>query len=319
MGAVELKRATRVEHLPTLPYHLYPLHPDTQNRFPAMVTNGSDWKAPLARSIGCPIINDLNIKVATNAAEDEFHAEFGKDALGPVLLHGSPYQLLLADVKLEAGKKILEKDNKLESFFTSDTTYRLMIDGSDVNFTIHKPKTKEDREKITRLLADAALSGNAHLAAVAGIVRYDEVSKEKEYYTTELDLGIVQPFDITILVNRLEQNASKPLGTSTFDIPDFLVERQPFYKMKITKYDLDKSSQILLAEKNGDLRFDERLLQLKPTDRELEKIGIYYSNSTLHHKYMKTAETTIDISGDNWAGNNVAPWIHIAGLGLISS
>lgn len=301
-----------------IPDHLYPFHPDSRGKMPVMITNGGDWKEPLARSIGCGAIRDTHIKEATGAAEDKFHTRFGDDALGPALLQGSPYPLVLAAEKLEAGRKVLEKDGMLESFFTTDTTYRVTNPVTGEDYTLHKPKTEADTETITRLLSRAAECGRAHLSAVAGIARYDVATKIKEYFTTELDLGIVQPFETSTLVNRLRKNASKPLGTSTFDMQDFLIKTQPHYKVTVAKYiEGIHKLQVLIPETSGDLVFNPKYLHEIPSDDELRSIGITVSSNTLNHRYQKIADGSFDISGDRSSGNDFQSWLYMISLGYI--
>lgn len=310
-------RRTKIEETP-LPSHLYPFHLDSQGEMPSMITNGGDWKEPLARSIGCGAIRDSHIKEAIGAAEDAFHAEFGDAALGPAMLKRSPYPLVLAAEKLEAGRKVLEKDGLLESFFTTDTTYRLRIPNTDVDYTLHKPKTEEDIETITRLMIEASESGKAHLSAVAGIARYDEKTKEKEFFTTEVDLGIVQPFETSTLVNRLRKNASKPLGTSTFDMQDFLIKTQSNYQVQVSKYeDVNQQPRILRVADYDDLRYNPALLRRAPSDAELENIGIHVSNDDNNHAYKRVGSAEFSISGDRSSGNDLQSWLYMMSLGYI--
>ena len=252
LGVPEGRPARSIEVIPPIPERLYPFHPDSRGNMPSMITNGADWKQPLAQSIGCGAIKDGHIKRAIGAAEDKFHNKYGDNALGPALLKGTPYQLVLAAEKLKAGRVVLKREGKLKSFFTTDTTYRLWIPDTDVDFTLHKPKTEADIELITRLMVAAAGCGKAQLSAVAGIARYDAGTKDKEYYTTEVDLGVVRPFESSTLVNRLRENPSKPLGTSTFDMPGFLVKERSHYSVKITKYEDGRAVDSVTFSISGD-------------------------------------------------------------------
>ena len=240
---------SRVEVIPALPKSLHPFHLDSGGRLPALITNGSIGKKPFAMEIGCPIIENCEVARATGNAEDRFHEEFGDSVLGPSFLFGVPYSLVLAREKLQAGIEVLQRDNTLQSFFTTDSAYRLVIPGQ-LDVTIHKPKKPEDVGTLARLLYEASQVDNAALSSVSGIARYDEATREIEYYSTEAELGNLRQFDMSALTARLSRNGHYSMGTPTYETMDFLVNRPDHIKTHVTKYTL---AEVADDGRQGDL------------------------------------------------------------------
>lgn len=233
---IEKGHFAQVQVVSPLQGSMFPFHPDTQNRIPSFITNGSIGKAPFAVAAGLPLLRSEAVKAATSAAEDEYHLVHGDGVIGPAIVDGRPYPLALALQKLMAAREVLRNDGREESFFTQDTAYRVRIPGSDVDVTIHKPKGPEDVGRLVAFLNDAALSGRAELSSVSGLARWDEVSQTIEGYTGSTVLGTLQPFDTAVLENRLTENGHISMGTQTFDVPGFLVPEAPVIKTVIYRY-----------------------------------------------------------------------------------
>lgn len=305
--------------LPPLSFSLFPYHVDSMGYLPAMVTNGVGTKELPAKSVGLPIIHNPEIKLKTESAEAALHGSLGNLPLRPRILYGSPYELVVAAVKLEAARKVLEKYNIKQSFYTTDAVY-LVTTAEGEEVTLHKSKNNHDIEATIDLLKRASLGG--YLSAVAGIARYDTFTGRKEYYTTSIDLGPVIPLNdqtIELLYNRLRNNSSVALGTSTHDIPGLLVEPRSSYRNRITKYELDPQPNKLLIAKppQGTILFNQDLLTHKPSRSELSGIGIDQDENPIDYRYKSVASSTVSFAGGRWDGNDYGPWLQLLGVGTL--
>ncbi len=210
-----------VSFSPTIPAGLYPFHPDSQNRLPGFVTNGSVGKAQFVKE-WLPLIGTPEVKAATGRAEDMYHEIYGDGIMGPYDLDGVPYPLCLAFVKLGAAAEVLGQESG--SLLTQDTVYRVRIPEHGVDVTVHKPKNPMDRQRLVRFFHEAAQAGNARLSSVGGVARCDVYTGVTEGFCTETQLGILIPHDTGTLDNRMIHNPGISAGTSTYELPGFLVK-----------------------------------------------------------------------------------------------
>jgi hypothetical protein len=211
-------------------------HPDSSNRIPAIITNGSKGKGRYAREAGIPVLNMSDeLRDATARAEDEFHMRVAEGIIAPAKLNGIPYPLVVAMEKLEGARRVLAADGNTESFFLHDGAYRLQIPAADVDVTIHKKKKKGDDERLIELLKIAAQTEST-LSSLVGVARFDEKTQLMEGFTSEAILGQVRPFDIPTVINRLERDTTHAMGMPTNKTTRILVDRPPFIPVICTKY-----------------------------------------------------------------------------------
>lgn len=224
---------------PSIPRHLNPYRPDWLGRRPKFITNGSIGKAPHLHAIGIELFaSNEELKCATDIAEDTYHKKYGDEMFGPYMSEkGVPYPVVLASEKMKAAIEVMQKDGVNESFFTHDACYMVRFRGQEgKEITIHKPKTPQDVERVARLLYWASNTNNAHLFSISGVARYDELSRTTELYSTEADLGIIQPFDMTLLLDNMRFNPTIALGTFTYNVPKLLVKEKKTIPFTVTKY-----------------------------------------------------------------------------------
>jgi len=260
------ENCSRIEFVSSLPEDLYPYHPDSKGRTPALLTNGSFGKVPFAEHIGLRCIQNPLIKQVTSAAEDLFQKENNQDGVTGDVYHesGIPMVLALAAIKLEAGAAILEQDGTTEPFFTTDTTYRLRNHDGRLDLLIHKPKTEEDIATLAQILYEASLSDDVDLSSITGIARLDEGTNAVELYSVESQLGAIKPFDMSVFINRLRENQHISMGHKTFEAVGTLVAKRDYIPTHVVRYSGGRMTP-------GGIIYDEAIHKLN--ERTIEMSG----------------------------------------------